>query len=79
VDNLTHEQILLKAQEEFDALKEAIVADSRNQVRIDQAERKTFGRLLALGLTLLRAYVAGAGLADESPGQTVVGRDGGGG
>ncbi|MCL4201449.1 MAG: hypothetical protein KJ000_03080 [Pirellulaceae bacterium] len=59
--------------------KSAIVADSRNQVRIDQAERKTFGRLLALGLTLLRAYVAGAGLADESPGQTVVGRDGGGG
>jgi hypothetical protein len=64
---LTQEQLLLKAQEEFDALKEAIVADSRNQVRIDQAERRTFGRLLALGLTLLQAFVAGAGLGDEGP------------
>jgi hypothetical protein len=67
MDILTQEQLLLKAQEEFDALKEAIVADSRNQVRIDQTERKTFGRLLALGLLLLRAFVAGAGLGDEGP------------
>jgi hypothetical protein len=67
VDILTQEQLLLKAQEEFDAIKEAIVADSRKQVRIDQAERKTFGRLLALGLTLLRAFVASAGLRDEGP------------
>ena len=67
MDILTQEQLLLKAQEEFDALKEAIVADSRNRVRIDQTERKTFGGLLSLGLTLLRAFVAGAGLGDEGP------------
>ena len=64
---LTQEQLLLQAQAEFDALKAAIIADSRNQVRIDQTERNVFAGLLALGLTLLQAFVAGAGLGDEGP------------
>ena len=62
---LTQEQLLLNAQVQFDALKEQILADSQEQIRIDQAERNVFDELLALGLTLLQAFAAGAGLGDE--------------
>ena len=62
---LTQEQLLLNAQAQFDALKERIFEDSQKQIRIDQAERNVFAELLALGLTLLKAFAAGAGLGDE--------------
>jgi len=62
---LTQEQLLLNAQAQFDALKERILEYSQKQIRIDQAERNVFTELLALGLTLLKAFVAGAGLGDE--------------
>jgi hypothetical protein len=67
MDILTQEQLLLKAQDQFDSLKGQILADSQGQVRIDQAERNVFSQLLALGLTLLEAFVAGAGLGDQGP------------
>jgi hypothetical protein len=62
---LTQEQLLLNAQAQFEALKERILEYSQKQVRIDQAERNVFAELLAIGLTLLKAFVAGAGLGDE--------------
>lgn len=62
---MTQEQLLLNAQTQFDAIKERIFEYSQKQIRIDQAERNLFGELLALGLTLLKAFVAGAGLGDE--------------
>ena len=62
---LTQEQLLLKAQEQFDALKESILDHSQQQTRIDQVEKNLFAKLLTLGLTLLKAFVADAGLGDE--------------
>ena len=62
---LTQEQLLLNAQKQFDTLKESILDHSQQQIRIDQVERSLFAELLALGLTLLKAFVAGAGLGDE--------------
>ena len=62
---LTQEQLLLNAQMQFDALKGLIVNHSRQRTRIDRVERSLFAELLALGLTLLRAFVASAGMGDE--------------
>ena len=65
MDILTQEQLLLKAQAQFQALKELILDYSQKQIRIDRVERSVFTELLACGLTLLRAFAAGAGLGDE--------------
>lgn len=62
---VTQEQLLLKAQEQFDALKQSILDYSEKEMRIDQTERNVFAELLSLGLTLLKAFVAGAGTGDE--------------
>jgi len=62
---LTQEQLLLNAQEQFDTLKESILDHSQQQTRIDQVERSLFAKLLTLGLTLLKAFVAGAGMGNE--------------
>jgi len=62
---VTQEQWLLKAQEQFDALMQSMVDYSQKEMRIDQAERNVFANLLSLGLTLLKAFVAGAGTGDE--------------
>jgi hypothetical protein len=62
---LTQEQLLLNAQAQFDALKQRILDHSQKQIRIDRAERNVFTELLSIGLMLLRAFVAGAGVGDE--------------
>ena len=62
---VTQEQWLLKAQGKFDALKQSIVNHSQQHTRIDRVERSLFADLLALGLVLLKAFVAGAGVGDE--------------
>jgi hypothetical protein len=62
---LTQEQLLLNAQAQFDALKQRILEYTEGQIRTDQAERNVFAGLLPIGLTLLRAFVAGAGVGDE--------------
>ena len=62
---LTQEQLLLNAQAQFDALKQRILEYSQKPIRIDHAERNVFTQLLSIGLMLLRAFVAGAGVGDE--------------
>jgi len=62
---LTQKQLLLNAQSQFDALKQRIATYSREGERIDRVERSIFSALLAIGLTLLRAFAAGAGTGDE--------------
>ena len=62
---LTQEQLLLNAQAQFDALKQRILEYTEGQIRTDQAERNVFADLLSIGLMLLRAFVAGAGVGDE--------------
>jgi hypothetical protein len=62
---VTQEQLLLKAQEQFDALKQSILDYSEERMRIDQSERNVFADLLSIGMTLLKAFVAGAGMGDE--------------
>jgi hypothetical protein len=65
MDILTQEQLLLNAQAKFDALKKKIWEDSQAGVRIDQTERNAFAELQGIGLTLLQAFAAGAGVGDE--------------
>jgi len=71
---LTQEQLLLNAQKEFDAIKLLVGEYSQQQLRADQAERALFPKLLALGLTLLKAFVASAGQGDEGEQVTKSGR-----
>jgi hypothetical protein len=51
---LNEEELLLKAQRQFDAIKQSILDHSQRQTRMDQVERPLFADLLALGLTLDR-------------------------
>jgi hypothetical protein len=62
---LTQEQLLLNAQTQFDTLKKSILDHTDQRTRIDQVERSLFSELLAIGLTLLRAFVAGVGMGNE--------------
>jgi hypothetical protein len=62
---LTHEQAILKAQEQLQDLITFVRFASEHGLRIDQAERGLFSRLLELGLSLLTSFVAAAGNGDE--------------
>jgi hypothetical protein len=62
---LNQEQLLLKARQQFGAIEQALVEHTQRQTRIDLFERSLFTQLLALGLTLLQAFVAAAGMGDE--------------
>jgi hypothetical protein len=62
---LKQEELLLKAQRQLDSIQQSILDHSQRQTRIDQVERPLFSDLLALGLTLLKAFVAAAGMGDE--------------
>lgn len=62
---LTQEQWLLKAQEQFDAIKQAILEFAQEEVRIDLAEEYLFRDLLGVGLSLLKSFAAAAGSGDE--------------
>ncbi len=62
---MTQEELLLKAQIQFDALKQSILDHTEDQTRIDRVERNVVANLLSSGLTLLQAFVAGAGTGDE--------------
>ena len=71
---IAHEKQFIKATEEFKAMVEWIdQADGKGAdeegLRIDQVERDLFDRLLALGFSLLEAYVAKCGCGDA--GETV--------
>ena len=56
---------LLNAQKQFNTLKRSILDDSQPATRIDQVERNLFADLMALDLTLLKAFVAAASFGDE--------------
>ena len=61
---LTPEQAALKAQEQFDALRDFVRQASHEEHRINTVERSLMRQLLALGHTLLSAFVAQQGDGD---------------
>ena len=61
----TQREWLYKAEQQFNDIVQGVRDHSQNQSRIDQVERNLFTCLLQLGLTLLKAFVAGAGMGDE--------------
>src|SRR3954451_22040818 len=64
---LPPEQAALKAQHQFDALRDFVQQAARDGQRIDTVEREVFRQLLGLGHTLLSAFVAAAGDGDLGP------------
>jgi len=60
----TQDQWIRKAQQQFQELIDYLITHSQQQTRIDRVERGLFSLLLALGRTLLEAFIAGAGLGD---------------
>ena len=58
---MAKEQAFLKAQEQFEQLKDLVEAAARDGHRIDTVERDLMGHLLGLGRTLLTAFVAQQG------------------
>src|SRR5690349_1828220 len=64
---ITPEQASLKAQQQFDALRDYVGRAARAGQRIDTVERELFRQLLGLGHTLLSAFVAQQGDGDVGP------------
>ena len=64
---ITPEQAALKAQHQFDALREFVQQAARDGQRIDTVERELFRQLLGLGHTLLSAFVAAPGRRRPRP------------
>src|SRR5437763_726398 len=64
---ITPEQAALKAQHQFDALRDFVQQAARDGQRIDTVERELFRQLLGLGHTLLSAYVAAFQASSEVP------------
>jgi hypothetical protein len=64
---MTPEHAALKAREQFDALRDFVQQAARDHQRIDTVEREVFRQLLALGHTLLSAFVAQQGDGDIGP------------
>jgi len=61
---IAQERAFLKAQQQLQALEAFVEQAAADELRIDQVERELFGRLLAVGLTLLSAFVAAQGDGD---------------
>src|SRR3954453_9862076 len=64
---ITPEQAALKAQVQFDALRDFVEQAARDGERIDTVERELFRQLLGLGHSLLSAFVATHGDGDLGP------------
>jgi hypothetical protein len=64
---LAPEQAALKAQHQFDALRDFVQQAARDGQRIDSVERDVFRQLLGLGHALLSAFVAAHGDGDLGP------------
>ena len=64
---MAKEQAFLKAQEQFEQLKDLVEAAARDWHRIDTVERDLMGQLLGLGHTLLAAFVVQQGDGDQGP------------
>jgi hypothetical protein len=61
------EQAVLKAQAQFDALRDFVQTAAREGQRIDTVERELFRQLLRLGHSLLAAFVGQQGDGDLGP------------
>lgn len=61
---ITQEQSFLKAQSQLQALCRLVEQRAGEQVRVDELERELFASLLAVGRTLLEAFVAAQGDGD---------------
>ena len=66
---MTKEIELLKAQTQFDETIDFIRQAGNDQLRMDEVERGLWRRLLAMGLAMLKAFVAQAG--DGNAGETI--------
>ncbi len=64
---ISPEQAALKAQFQFDALRDFVDQAARDGQRIDTVERELFRQLLGLGHTLLSAFVVQQGDGDVGP------------
>lgn len=64
---ITPEQAALKAQQQFDALRDYVDRAARDGQRIDTVERELFRQLLGLGHSLLSAFIAQQGDGDLGP------------
>jgi hypothetical protein len=64
---MTPEQAALKAQQQFDALRDFVQQAARDGQRVDTVEREVFRQLLGLGHSLLSAFVAAQGDGDLGP------------
>jgi len=64
---ISPEQAALKAQHQFDALRDFVDRAARDGQRIDTVEREVFRQLLGLGHSLLSAFVAQQGDGDLGP------------
>ncbi len=65
MSNLTQEELLIKAQAQFDALLQTIKQHTYDQTRTDLVERDLFRQFLEMGHTTLSAFIAAAGDGDE--------------
>ena len=63
----TNEGLLVKARAQFERLLGWLEAAADDRQRLDQVERGLLRELLALGLTLLQAFVARLGTGDVGP------------
>jgi len=64
---MTQEQLILKAQDQFDQVQDFIRQASSEDRRIDQVESDLWGRMLEIGRSLLEGYVAGHEQGDLGP------------
>lgn len=64
---MAQERSFLKAQEQLNSLIGFVRAATKEELRIDEVERGLFAQMLALGLTMLEAFVSGAGQGDAGP------------
>ncbi len=58
---LAQEQAFLKARQQLQSIETFVEQTTTTSQRIDEVERKLFSQLLALGLSLLEAFVAAQG------------------
>ena len=61
---MAQERAFLKARQQLQAMEAFVEQAADDEQRIDQVERELFSQLLAVGLTLLEAFVAAQGDGD---------------
>ena len=64
---MSQERAFLKARQQLLAMQTFVEQAVEDEQRMDQVERELFSQLLAVGLTLLTAFVAAQGDGDAGP------------